>query len=107
MDSFIRQEITNDENLFNDIDFIDKREELLEYGSIIRWVSRIPIEVINNPNLHKYHFGVNRFYEDALTLGIDVSKYYVKPKSKYLLTFFKKKKGILLALIHINIYWNI
>ena len=67
LDSFIRLEITNDENLFNDIDFIDKREELLEYGPIIRWVSRIPNEAIENPNLHKYHFRVNMFYEDALT----------------------------------------
>ena len=91
VDETVRLEISKGEIIIENKHLLNKRDELINYSPIVKWVSRIPSEIIEKTsgNLEYYH-GLNIKLKDAKKLGIDISNFDILPKGKYIYTVFKK-----------------
>lgn len=86
----IRVEFAKGDVLTKDKNLIQLRDTLLKYPSISRWVSRIDTESLLNNEEFNFYYGLNMDLNSAVSLGIDISKYEIILKSKYILGFYKK-----------------
>ncbi|MCI6271505.1 MAG: MerR family transcriptional regulator [Erysipelotrichaceae bacterium] len=91
-EEMIRIEFSIEEIINSNNDVLYLRDELIELSPLIEWTSRIEnSSLINNKNPLKYFYGINLNTSYAKELNIDIDKYDIIPKGKYLYTTFVKK----------------
>ena len=90
-EEMIRIEFSVEEIININNDILRLRDELIELSPLIEWTSRIENNsLINNKTPLKYFYGINLKTSYAKALKIDISKYDIIPKGKYLYTTFVK-----------------
>lgn len=94
LEDYIRVEFSDNEKITKDQTIIERRDAILEYTPLIRWVSRIPRKTLGKQSgFLKYHYGVNMSLRNAKKLGINCARYDIIPGGKYLITVFKKNES--------------
>lgn len=95
MRSFARLEFSDNEKIVQDKKIIQLRDELLEYTPLIRWVSRIPNDILKKRSgTMEYHYGINIDLEYAKKLGLNSEEYVIQEGGTYLITVFKNESPV-------------
>ncbi|NLC95951.1 MAG: MerR family transcriptional regulator [Erysipelotrichaceae bacterium] len=89
-EEYARLEFSKGEIINSDKKILEKRDELMKYSPLVKWVSRISKDSINDLQDIEYFYGLNIKTKDAKELGIDIEGFTIIPDGKYLYTVFKK-----------------
>lgn len=91
LETQVRLEVSNQENPNKYKNLQQQKNTLLKYSPLIQWVSRIPNDILKNPEQElKYHYGINMKLKDAKALNIDIQDLDIIEKGEYLYTVFVK-----------------